>query len=429
MDHLPRELTDIIISNVSRSDLKRLRQVSKRLSDSATRQLFSRIHVKGELASQDKYNSIISSPRLSKYVTNIYFEPDNGAYDLRFVERLVVAVAQCDLTFEAEHKTRVQGFKTIIKKIPDFLHSTIHTISLAFSPKEQARLRENGLFRRDPAATDVKHQIVMLTTLFTSLLPIVSLRSLTLHNIHSIKDELDTLPSTVPCVLGRLTELRVQIAAGLRLYTIPERTTFFTQLPSTLLCHSPNLTSLNLSCDQDWGFVFGCDFRSLHLPNLKMLRLGKYVISHDSQLDWILSHGNTLKELVFNDVVILSYAYGIRDPDPEDNNNAIALTHDAINMTHAWAYPRFWLNILPRFVDELPQLRHFVLDSEEGIGIVANRYKAFYIRHVRPFTDLGQFVHAMVDSEYEELFEWDWRRIHWEADEKAYDEVCRFEIL
>jgi hypothetical protein len=433
MDLLPRELIDPILSKVSRSDLKSLRRVSKRFSGPATHELFSHIHVTGEWASQDRYNAILSSPELSKYVTDIHFGADDGTYDLYLFERYHEKIHYQML--EADQRERIEALKGIIKTISDFPRFlNIHTIGLTFPP--EVRARANSYLHRSQDPGTVEFQTGVLTTLFTSLLPIANLRSLALQNLQNINDESLTSSSGFHSVLGRLTELRLRIATEQpfsMLYTLPYLTTFFSQLPPTWLSHSPNLTSLSLSCDTYWGYIFGCDFRSLHLPNLKKLELGKYAISHDSQLNWIVSHGNTLEELVLKDVVILSYAYGLRYPTLESEHNEYALSNDTFDTTHAWLHPHSWEDYFLKFKDELPKLKHFELNSDlEGAGMVENRYTAFYSGNPDPFTSLGQFVDSAAGQDYGDIFEgvlFDWRIVHRGPDEKAYDEVCRFEML
>lgn len=81
---------------------------------------------------------------------------------------------------------------------------------------------------------------------------------------------------------------------------------FFSDLPSFWLKPAfSNLEHLALYSNLYVGFVPKCDFRGLHFPKLKTLALGNHAFIHDSQLDWILSHGETLTELYLDHCSII----------------------------------------------------------------------------------------------------------------------------
>jgi len=58
-----------------------------------------------------------------------------------------------------------------------------------------------------------------------------------------------------------------------------------------------NLVHLKLESTCYWGWVPKCDLRGVRFPHLKSLELGEMTFTHDWQLEWIISHGDTLTQL------------------------------------------------------------------------------------------------------------------------------------
>ncbi|KAJ3542688.1 hypothetical protein NM208_g3956 [Fusarium decemcellulare] len=95
-----------------------------------------------------------------------------------------------------------------------------------------------------------------------------------------------------------------------------EKYEFFENLSSSWLSGEicQNLTTLSLFYRDYWGWFPKFDFRCIRgdppLPQLKVLALGKYVFTHDWQIDWFSSIGqkngsNGLEELYLDDCPIL----------------------------------------------------------------------------------------------------------------------------
>ncbi|OAG05651.1 uncharacterized protein CC84DRAFT_1259051 [Paraphaeosphaeria sporulosa] len=72
-----------------------------------------------------------------------------------------------------------------------------------------------------------------------------------------------------------------------------------------LLPASTTLTALVLYSDIPLGWFPKLDLRAVHLPNLASLTLGHHILHHNHQVDWIVSHGETLRELIFDRCSIL----------------------------------------------------------------------------------------------------------------------------
>jgi hypothetical protein len=66
------------------------------------------------------------------------------------------------------------------------------------------------------------------------------------------------------------------------------------------------LKSLNLVFEGYLGYYPKLDLRNIHYPCLKVLKLSHVTLSHEAQIDWILSHKNTLTTLHLFDCPIIA---------------------------------------------------------------------------------------------------------------------------
>jgi hypothetical protein len=109
------------------------------------------------------------------------------------------------------------------------------------------------------------------------------------------------------------------------------------------------LTHLTLNADIYWGINPFSDLRGLCFPKLKSLALGNFSIAHGWQIDWINSHGQTLKELILDDCPIV-YALQLGRDDARDND----WEEDSIKLVKMR-----WSNVFFLFQQRLGRLRHF----------------------------------------------------------------------
>lgn len=68
------------------------------------------------------------------------------------------------------------------------------------------------------------------------------------------------------------------------------------------------LEHLTLYSDRPLGLCPALDLSAVHFPRLKSLALGNYTFCHDDQLDWILAHGATLRELYLDNCLIIHHS-------------------------------------------------------------------------------------------------------------------------
>lgn len=228
----------------------------------------------------------------------------------------------------------------------------------------------------------------------------IALRKLSIINLQNV-----TVPKTVhsdsfKAVLAGLNTLELQIATESEdgcpenNLNMPELHTFFGQDLSRVWLQplQTQLTSLTLYADNYWGYFPVCPLGELHFPRLVHLALGNYSFSHDTQLNWILAHGRTLKSLSLDDCPILHHCTmhcGFLDDRRPRNVNDFARVFDRED---TWTYDARWHNYFPRIQSGLPKLNDFRIGHGDwravdgpmvnrnllGQELVAGRYIAFH---------------------------------------------------
>lgn len=141
-------------------------------------------------------------------------------------------------------------------------------------------------------------------------------------------------------------------------YQAEELHTFYPAVPSLWIKPTmSNLRHLTIYSSFYFGYYPKFDLRGIHLPQLRTLSFGNYCFVHDSQLEWILSHGSTLTELYLDDCPIL-FEVSTEDKyrtylDPE--------VYETLEFDEKeWAcYESRWCDYFQAFEDGLPHLREF----------------------------------------------------------------------
>jgi hypothetical protein len=223
--------------------------------------------------------------------------------------------------------------------IPKIWFQTVETVG-KFSCLRSISVRfrdacSDGEVDYNEVIEDVEVRDEIMTAVFGALnsddYPTPNLRSLTFKNLQDSNSREIVESHDFRAVMARLTELHLHIATE-NLSSSPENNVafsslhrFFRELPSVWLNPvSMNLTHLSLWCDNYWGWCPTFDPRGLHLPKLKYLSMGNFAFAHDFQLDWILSHGQTLEILSMDDCAILFYM----DPQYLATEITFSLLHD-----------------------------------------------------------------------------------------------------
>lgn len=180
------------------------------------------------------------------------------------------------------------------------------------------------------------------------------------------------------------------------------------------------LEHLTLYHDRPFGFYPKLELSDIHFPRLKSLALGNYSFFHDDQINWILSHASTLRELYLDRCSIL---YLMKSDYEEDKKSyhpsavdgkwdpvEIAGTRHSIH-----TYPGQWNEYFTLFRTRLPQLRHFRFgesvwgDPEElpllpfekeqdiEIALLDNRYMVFDGRSGYMMVDNAAWLDGLIE--------------------------------
>lgn len=118
------------------------------------------------------------------------------------------------------------------------------------------------------------------------------------------------------------------------------------------------LQHLTIYSSNYFGFYPKFNPTGLHFPHLKTLALGNHAFIHDSQLDWILSHADTLTELYLDDCPIL-YEVAIYDKEQTYLEPASFGSKEDLENKHYAAYDKRWHDYFNAFRERLPHLKHF----------------------------------------------------------------------
>ncbi|CAG9983670.1 unnamed protein product [Clonostachys byssicola] len=278
-----------------------------------------------------RYNAHASYPLPSEFLNALPY--------LRFFRNLstlhVVFSSFCGHTFFDPYES--------IEETTDFRYRVLDTVfrSVAgtWSAEQQAAT--------DQTLQEMCYQMKYFEPVYDQIVPDVSdddiasripLKTLTISNLGDYNDERLTNSDAFKSVLEskELVDLKLQIttqaydpAPEEELY-LCDKYDFFAALPSTWLSPTVagNLNTMSLYCRDYWGWNPKMDFRAVRpglgvdsgFPNLKVLALGRYVFSHEWQVDWIASLGRQngrggLEELYLDNCPIMYHAYHLKPLD------------------------------------------------------------------------------------------------------------------
>lgn len=368
--------------------LKNLRLTCRKLAAISTQSLFHTATLVPEQNSYEKFYALQKHPELCSKVRNLILKTS-------------VDPEEEDAEDFNELSDALRDAIASIGKFPNL--SSLHLRFRARCSDERRfynYVKEGICFRTEVMET-------VFAALCDKTLPTSRFRSLSIENLQDLNSPEIINSSHFKDVLSRIAELHLHIATEDE-QSCPENNisndtlhTFFDELPRVWLEPvQERLTHLTLYTDTYWGWAPVFEPRGIHFPKLKYLALGNHTFAHDSQIEWITSHGSTLETLILDDCPILFYIWPsdslrkhtskIRHDDhdiflnreePSDNNFLQDNRH--------WIYKRRWHHFFPRLESGLSELTKFTCGHgdwpngafEERDQIVSvlkqNRYIAF----------------------------------------------------
>jgi hypothetical protein len=137
-----------------------------------------------------------------------------------------------------------------------------------------------------------------------------------------------------------------------------------------------------------WGIWPLVDFRNIPtFASLKSLSFGRFKVVHDWHIDWILSHAETLEELILDNCPIVAALYMDDKPTKASFPDLPILRSGRMENVYFTQVPLRWYSVLARFRTKLPQLHHFAMghsDWEED----------------RPFEQRHRLISGAADPRY-----------------------------
>lgn len=373
---LPDELLVLCCEHADMLAARALRSSCKRLVPLATKRLFSHVHLLPTTESAKKARAILEDKELMPLVTSISIQasleewdcnsdvhpnwdvPDYCAGDPEYAE-------------DAEFGIEINGvlsrtFKDMLADVG--LFTNLRRVELTFDWEvtsggdDDSGNHKEWTEYREPFFKNV------LGALNHSDHPAEKVHSLSICNLHDLTNYDIMRSEDFKTVISRLDTLELSIATQEedacpeREIEIPERHRFFGKdlIEFWLAPTQQNLVGLKIYSNCYWGYLPRCDFRPLHFPRLKRLAFGNMTFTHDSQLDWIVSHEATLESLTLDDCPIVHDAMMYSDLDSErcvKLNDDYTLPSDGEKA--CWTYPSRWHDFFRKLAAGLPRLHRF----------------------------------------------------------------------
>ncbi|CAI7679008.1 unnamed protein product [Penicillium pancosmium] len=378
--NLPSELLARTFSYVNRSSLKSPRHSCRFISQLATDQLYRTVYLKPDETSQNRLQEILNNPSLCQIPRKIYIDTVDESlnYD------------------DGEEQKWPQGWDNLVPQVKELsrLNAAVLCFDKGFTSDKTISDFYNTYFPQTP-----QFRFQAMNKLFSLLESLRHpIQDLGIRNLQADNPKDPQTLAKMGKVLSGLLSLRLSItsetneAAPEHDLELPEIHKFFKELPSTWLRPAaPSLQHLSLCTREYSGFYPHLDLSNLFFPRLKTLSLGNFCFFHDSQIDWILKHGDTLEEIYFDDCAVL-YDFRMK----EENVDACAIPRHTLVRREGddslyGSFEKRWHDIFDLFAEKLPKLRNFRIgcskwypdipfEQERGIkvGLYYNRYMCCY---------------------------------------------------
>lgn len=372
---LPDELLVQCCERLDMFAMRALRLTCKRMKPLASNYLFSHVNLLPTTDSANKARAILENRDLMPLVTAVSIAASLEDDDSEIhPDWDVPSYAENDPEYadETKHGIEINGvlssaFKAMLGDIGLFPH--LRRVKLKFdwqvagpsgddsgNNKEWTEYREpffQGVLR---ALNHPEH-------------PASKVHSLSIRNLQDYSNYDILRSEDFKAVLSRLDTLELSIAteenegSPENSIHLVERHRFFGKdlIEFWLAPLQPNLVHLKIYSNCYWGYLPRCDFRSLRFPRLNSLTFGNMTFTHDWQLDWVTSHGDTLQSLILDDCPIVHDAMISERLDPEryveleDDYSIPRLGEERA----VWTYSPRWHDFFRKLATGFPHLRRF----------------------------------------------------------------------
>ncbi|KAH8433968.1 F-box protein [Aspergillus melleus] len=349
---LPNEILHRIAYYADREELLQLRLVCRSLSNVSRRWLFRYACVVPTDESCEKFETILNDPSLASCVTKVYLDTANWDHD--------IDIEEYD-DDEGEELFLPRRYSKLFNRLKDF--PSLQGAVLRFAHECYGRISLDSFWNDCQQEPPFRESVLGSFMESVASLP-RPVRELGIRDLQNINQTDETIVENTRKVLGGLSTLRLNITNehsegnGENDLTHDEPHQFFSELPSVWLQPTlANLQHLTLYSSNYFGFFPKFDPTGLHFPQLQTLALGNHAFVHDSQLDWILSHADTLAELYLDDCPIL-YEVAIYENEQTYLDPASFGSKQGLGEKHYAAYDKRWHDYFNAFNDKLPHLRH-----------------------------------------------------------------------
>ncbi|KAJ4363517.1 hypothetical protein N0V83_009812 [Neocucurbitaria cava] len=361
MSQLPVELRRQCLEYLNVETLKTVRLINKELGSLGTEILFRTAILNNWDDGADNFVNIVQSS-LNSLVRRVVI---NTSYDPEYVG-----------AGQEEEEFR-ESFGQAIAILCDF--ENVDEVVVNFA-------RECAYPDDDPNSTDLSKNVVetktfrleVLDFLFTAVRQAEKVKALTIKNLQDYMDKAVFDSEDFAAVRDRLTKLHLQIATEGEEGALEDNIEkpachqgFGIHLPDIWLKPlASQLTHLSLyGTECLWGVWPIVDLRQVpSFPQLKSLSLGNFTVAYDWQIEWILSHGPTLQELLLDDcpmIVALKLGESVANTIFPDLPRLMDVSPGTTDVPE-WYFKNIdlrWHDIFDRFRIKLLQLQHFSIGS------------------------------------------------------------------
>ncbi|KAF2171633.1 hypothetical protein M409DRAFT_17869 [Zasmidium cellare ATCC 36951] len=339
--------------------MQSLRLTTKRISSSATKALFKHVEVKPTEESCRKCLNLMEDRELSRQVTSIAFHtslsPGSSYGDEDEYAGLIRG--------QKGGRRHIDVFYEALSNLSKF--EKLKHISINFAER---CIAGGDWINEAPEDITVRSRVLRALTEDTEYPE--KLHSLSIRNLQDLLPDVIAESGGWKKLLGKLDSLGLWItnegdeAAPESNMEYKELHEFYrTELKRKILVPvREQLKELKLySNEVYWGHYPHFDLQDpdMHFPKLETLAIGKLAFVHDWQVDWILSHGATLKGLIIDDCPILIAGREFQKMDNAYSRRANSISTDDDQV--CWTNPVRWHTLFRRFKYGLPHLRHFAI--------------------------------------------------------------------